>query len=55
MANDPAARMRRARTKKGLHPTMKAFYFLALFQGLSYADTHLAPRAALPVTSLSAA
>jgi hypothetical protein len=28
MANNPAARRRRARTKKGLHLTMKAFYFL---------------------------
>jgi hypothetical protein len=27
MVNDPAARRRRVRMKKGLHPTMKAFYF----------------------------
>jgi hypothetical protein len=29
MASDLAARRRRVRTKKGLHPTMKAFYFVA--------------------------
>ena len=31
--SDRLARMRRVRTKKGLHLTMKAFYFWRLFRG----------------------